>query len=243
MFEDSLFETGGRLNLRRGWTTLLSFALQACAVGLLILVPLLYTNALPALRRVDILPPPPRGAARPPEPQRPRSARQQSEIIGHTLLQPRSIPLVVAELHEDVPPPPNPGPAGPLVTGATGDPNGVANSILTPQTPVHPTLNPPERKTPLPVSSGVVQGNLMSQVKPQYPHTAIAARVQGQVVLVAIISKQGTIENLQTVSGHPLLVPAAIEAVRLWRYRPYLLNGVPVEVETQITVNFSLGAP
>jgi len=59
-------------------------------------------------------------------------------------------------------------------------------------------------------------------------------------VLQAVISKQGSIENLQVLTGHPLLVPAAIEAVRQWHYRPYVLNNEPVEVETQITVNFSL---
>jgi protein TonB len=69
---------------------------------------------------------------------------------------------------------------------------------------------------------------------------ARAARIEGTVVLQAIISKQGTIENLKVVSGHPMLVQAAIDAVREWRYRPYILNNEPVEVETQITVNFSL---
>ena len=69
---------------------------------------------------------------------------------------------------------------------------------------------------------------------------ARTARIQGPVVLQAVISKQGTIENLKVVTGHPLLTPAAIDAVRQWRYRPYILNNDPVEVETQITVNFSL---
>lgn len=75
---------------------------------------------------------------------------------------------------------------------------------------------------------------------PTYPSLARAARIEGMVVLQAIISKQGTIENLKVVSGHPMLVQAAIDAVREWRYRPYILNNEPVEVETQITVNFSL---
>jgi periplasmic protein TonB len=79
------------------------------------------------------------------------------------------------------------------------------------------------------------------KVQPAYPALARSARVQGIVVLQAIISKQGTIENLRILTGHPMLAPAAIEAVRQWRYRPYILNGEPVEVETQITVNFALG--
>jgi protein TonB len=61
------------------------------------------------------------------------------------------------------------------------------------------------------------------------------------VVLEAVISKAGTMQNLRLISGHPLLVPAAIEAVNQWRYRPYILNGEAIEVETQITVNFILG--
>jgi protein TonB len=92
-----------------------------------------------------------------------------------------------------------------------------------------------------PVSvSHMSEGDLLRKILPTYPALARSARVQGQVVLQAVISKQGAIENLKVLTGHPLLVPAAIEAVRQWRYRPYVLNNEPVEVETQITVNFSL---
>jgi protein TonB len=85
------------------------------------------------------------------------------------------------------------------------------------------------------------EGDLVRKILPTYPPLARSARIQGQVVLQAVISKQGVIEILKLLSGHPMLVPAAIEAVRQWRYRPYVLNNEPVEVETQITVNFSLG--
>ena len=84
------------------------------------------------------------------------------------------------------------------------------------------------------------EGNLIRRVQPSYPPLARSARIQGTVVLQAIISKDGSIENLRLLSGHPMLAPAAIEAVKQWRYRPYVLNNEPVEVETQITVNFSL---
>jgi len=84
------------------------------------------------------------------------------------------------------------------------------------------------------------EGDIIRKVQPTYPPLARSARIQGTVVLQAVISTQGTIENLRVVTGHPLLAPAAIEAVRQWRYRPYILNNDPVEVETQITVNFSL---
>jgi protein TonB len=82
---------------------------------------------------------------------------------------------------------------------------------------------------------------LMYQMRPQYPRLAVQARIQGTVVLQAVIGKDGTVQDLRLISGHPLLAPAAIEAVKQWRYRPYLLNNEPVEVDTQINVNFTLG--
>jgi protein TonB len=90
------------------------------------------------------------------------------------------------------------------------------------------------------VSSGVVSGLLVRKVPPAYPPLARQARIQGVVVLQAQISKEGNIENLTLISGHPMLAPAAIEAVKQWKYRPYLLNGEPVEVDTQVQVNFTL---
>jgi protein TonB len=92
------------------------------------------------------------------------------------------------------------------------------------------------------ISQGVTRGLLIQKVEPQYPPLARAARVQGDVVLSAVIDTNGQITNLQLVSGHPMLVPAAIAAVKQWRYKPYLLNGQPVEVETTITVIFSLSS-
>jgi len=89
--------------------------------------------------------------------------------------------------------------------------------------------------------SEMLQGSLIRKVEPKYPPLAMAARIQGSVVLAAVISKAGTIENLRLVTGHPMLVAAAIDAVRQWQYRPYILNGDVIEVETQITVNFVLG--
>jgi protein TonB len=121
-------------------------------------------------------------------------------------------------------------------------PGGVANSVITEiarATP--PALVKPSPPQKLRVSSGVAAGMLVRQVKPQYPQIAVQARIQGTVVLQAVIAKDGTVRDLRLVSGHPMLVPAAIEAVKLWRYRPYLLNGEPVEVDTQINVNFTLG--
>ena len=86
----------------------------------------------------------------------------------------------------------------------------------------------------------MMEGNLILRVQPLYPPLARQARIQGQVVLRAVISRSGAIENLQVLSGHPMLVQSAIDAVKQWHYRPYSLNGEAVEVETQVTVNFVL---
>jgi protein TonB len=86
----------------------------------------------------------------------------------------------------------------------------------------------------------VTQGLLIRKIQPAYPPLARQARIQGSVLLQAEISKDGSIQNLRLISGHPMLAPAAIEAVKQWKYKPYILNGEPVEVETQITVNFTL---
>ena len=109
--------------------------------------------------------------------------------------------------------------------------SGVANSNSTPLIPLHQRVR---------VSSGVMQSFVLSKVPPQYPQDAKDQHIQGVVVLKASIGKEGSVENLVLVSGHPLLAPAAIEAVKQWKYQPYLLNGAPVEVETQISVNFTL---
>jgi protein TonB len=92
----------------------------------------------------------------------------------------------------------------------------------------------------LQVSQGVTQGMLLHRVQPSYPALARQARIQGSVVLQAEIGRDGSIQNLHLISGHPMLAPSAVEAVKQWKYKPYILNQQPVEVETTITVNFSL---
>jgi len=88
--------------------------------------------------------------------------------------------------------------------------------------------------------SRIDPGHIIRRVDPPYPPLARATRIQGPVTLHAVISRDGVIENLQLVSGHPLLVRAALDAVSQWRFRPYVLNGQPIEVETEITINFIL---
>ena len=118
-----------------------------------------------------------------------------------------------------------------------GQMGGVIGGIISSAPVAVPKVATPQRVR---VSQGVTQGLLIRKVQPNYPPLARQARIQGAVQLQAEISKEGTIENLRLISGHPMLAPAAIEAVKQWRYKPYILNGEPVEVETQITVNFTL---
>jgi len=93
------------------------------------------------------------------------------------------------------------------------------------------------------ISQGVAQGLLVRKVDPVYPPLARQARISGTVVLRVLIGTDGSIENLTLVSGHPMLVPAAIEAVKQWKYKPFLLNGQPLKVDTEVTVNFALSTP
>ena len=223
----------------RGWTTLASFAVQALALGGLLLLPLLYTQALPQLQLMAALvaPAPPPAPAAPPTAH--ALATSPSNMLGQTLLMPRSIPRSIADLNDAGPPPELPsGPGVPGSTGLPGAQNPVWGSI---GEGMNPLPLPPPVPTPRTLRvSHVMESNLIHRVQPEYPQLARQARIQGVVVLRAIISREGRIENLQVLSGHPLLVPAALDAVRQWRYRPYSLNDQPVEVETQITVNFTL---
>ncbi len=109
--------------------------------------------------------------------------------------------------------------------------------VSTAQMETHVSSGSPRR---IRVGANVQQANLIYSPKPVYPPLAKQARIQGVVRLNAVVSKEGTVENLDAASGHPLLVPAALDAVRQWVYRPTLLNGEPVEVVTVVDVNFTL---
>jgi periplasmic protein TonB len=243
MFEDSLIESGGKLRTKRGFTTTLSFVLQACLVAILILIPLLYTEALPKQQLMTFLvaPPPPPPPPPPPAAAPVKVVKVQTDIVNGQLRTPTKIPQKVQMIKEEEQPPPAMAAAG-VVGGVPGgvpggQMGGVIGGIIS-STPVAvPKAVTPQRVR---VSQGVTQGLLIHKVQPNYPPLARQARIQGAVQLQALISKQGTIENLRVISGHPMLSPSAIDAVKQWRYKPYILNGEPVEVETQITVNFTL---
>ncbi len=238
MFENTLISSStGRS--RRSLTALTSFGVQALAVAILLIVPLLRPTGIPSLRE---LPTPISLSQDQPEPVAVRStpaanAGVHSAAAEIVLRQPSQVPSQIVATNDTAPPPISASGAYiPGTAGTTGP--GIFDSLGTGPAPVIP--KPPvsaERTVRL---SHISEGDLVRKVLPAYPPLARSARIQGTVVLQAMIGKQGTIEDLRLVSGHPMLATAAIEAVRQWRYRPYILNGQPVEVETQITVNFSL---
>ena len=244
MFEDSLFATNPRPNPRRGWSALLSFALQAVLVTMLVAAPLFYTEALPMdyARSFIELPTPPPGPP-PPPPRGPVAHHPSpSNLEGEHIIEIHEVPKgPPKQIVERVAPPhwtPDDFVTG--STGASGADNGIGNVLGGTSGRGIPVPPPPTPTKPVPVSH-ISEGLLIHKVTPEYPEIAKMAHQQGTVVLHAIIGRDGAIQQLQAVSGPPLLVPAAVRAVQQWRYRPYILNGQPVEVETQITVNFRLG--
>lgn len=240
MFADSLLETSWADRGRRSWMTLTSFGLQAVIVGLLLLIPLLTTVGSPS-GRTTVSTPISLGRRDPgPAPQTHGGARRSGVQIvpfAGRIMAPGRIPHGI-----------HPGTDTTPVAGPIGDPSLPFGPYIGegPNLPItisgsHPVMP----VAPKPVAkvfrtSSILQGSLIRRVEPVYPPLARSARIEGPVVLAAVISKAGTIENLTLLSGHPMLVRAAIDAVSQWRYRPYILNGDVIEVDTQITVNFVL---
>jgi protein TonB len=242
MFSHSLLELSEIERRRRKGAALFSFILQGLIVGVLVLLPLWFLDTLPAQQLVTFLvappPPPP-----PPPPAPPVKAVQMvSQIVNGQLLAPSKIPKVVKMIKEEEAPPPATGVTGGVVGGVPGgQAGGVIGSLISTANRSGNTA-PKAEEIPkrLVVSQGVSLGMLQSKIEPVYPIIARRARVQGTVTLRAIISTQGTIESLQVVDGHPMLVNAALDAVKQWRYKPYMLSGQPVEVETTVFVNFHI---
>ena len=245
MFEQSLLDLQGT-KTKTKYTVVMSFLLECVAIAIMVLIPLIYTNTLPAYSLMSYL------VAPPPPPPPPPPAVKVAKIVPRELdpgklLQPKSIPKKVQIIEESAPPAAIAGVVGGVPGGMMGGAlGGVIGGIIS-SAPVAPPPPPPKVEAPkavapqrIRVGGNVQKANLINAPKPVYPPLAKQARISGVVKLNAIISKEGVIEQLNVVSGHPLLIPAALEAVKQWRYKPTLLNGEPVEVITQIDVNFTL---
>jgi protein TonB len=248
MFADSVLDFGQQKK-RQSFATVTSFILNCLAIGVMLIMPLAFPEGLPKAQLLTFLvAPPPPPPPPPPAAEVQRVVRQvQTDMLNTGQLRtPSRIPRRVQMIREEDAPPPMPSVGG-VVGGVPGgipggQLGGVIGGIVSATSNAAIPKFVPVTPQRVRISQGVTRGLLIQKVEPQYPPLARAARVQGDVVLSAVIDTNGQITNLQLVSGHPMLVPAAIAAVKQWRYKPYLLNGQPVEVETTITVIFSLSS-
>lgn len=233
MFEDSTFASTGRIRTRSRAGAIAAIVVESIALLALVLFPLIYPSVLPS-RVASVLIEPPLRDVQQPQQQRAQSTTTTHSVINFVSISaPRVIPDHIAST--DGPEPTvtlNPGEM--IATNDAGPGNGPFASAPA------VTLARPAPREPMRVPSNVVSSMIIVQGLPHYPQIAITTRTQGMVVLAAVVSRSGTIENLRVLSGPTMLQQAALDAVRTWRYRPYLLNGEPVDVETTISVVFRL---
>jgi periplasmic protein TonB len=240
MFEDLVVSSPNPKGTNKPWTVVVSMLAQAAVLAIVILIPLIYTEALPKAMMATLIvaPPPP-----PPPPPPPAAVVKIVKPIQHLmdagkLTAPKVIPKDVKIIKEEEPDM-SVGMTGGVPGGvAGGSMGGVIGGVIGGMGGAPPP--------PKPVQGRIRQGGqvqaakLVNKVTPMYPPLAKQTRQSGTVRLHAIIAKDGSIQSLDVVSGPPLLQSSALEAVRQWRYQPTLLNGEPVEVETTIDVIFSL---
>lgn len=233
MFNQLVVSGVNQEGTHKPWAVTMSFLVQLVIVGVMILIPLIYTEALPKGMLNTFLvapapPPPPPPPAAPVKIVRPRIVQPQ------TMVAPTVIPKQVAMIKDEAPDVGS-GASGFGVAGGTGD--ALGGGILNTAPPPPPKAAPSRIK----VGGNVQSASLLRQVQPVYPPIAKTAHVSGTVILHAIIAKDGSIQELQYVSGPALLMKAAMDAVHEWRYKPTMLNGEPVEVDTTVQVVFTLG--
>jgi protein TonB len=235
MFEDSTFESAGRIRTRSRRWMMAALLLNGSILLTLVLIPLIYPEALPRAMMNILLeaPAPPPQQLHPVQQAVTRVSREAPEMLDGHIFAPPKIPISIRMINTPEPPGGNTMP-GMAELGGPGIPGAIFPGHSQPPR-VRQAVTGPVR-----LPSSLVAGLLVSKVLPAYPQIAKAARRQGVIVLQATISRTGTIENLRVISGDPMLQQAALESVSHWRYRPYLLNGQPVEVETTVNVIFRL---
>jgi protein TonB len=241
MFDEMVVSSPNPSKTNKWWTVWVSGLFQAVFLGILILIPLIYTEALPKTMMATMLtaPPPPPPPPPPPVVQQVVHIKPQVHLMdAGKLVQPKVIPKDVKIIKEDAPDV-SQGMAGGVPGGvAGGSMGGVIGGVIGGMGGAPP---PPKPTATRIRQGGAVQAaKLVNRVQPVYPPLARQTRISGTVRLHALISKTGSVESLEVLSGHPLLVRAAMDAVQQWRYQPTLLNGEPVEVDTTIDVIFSL---
>jgi periplasmic protein TonB len=236
MFADSLLESSPHAGHGSAWSKLASTLLQSAALAVALAIPLFH------IERMQTLPPPPSirmtSIQQPPtiQAQSPASNRM-APTMSYEVVQPSSIPSHIARVDE------RPSAAGaPNVGPLCGSNCGAGVAITNIVSSGAPIMGPPLPHVPSrPTRVSEMQlGELVRKVLPEYPIVAKQLRIQGSVLLLATIGRDGRVEHVEAVKGPPLLVQPAMRAVEQWKYRPYLLNHEAVEVQTQITVNFVL---
>jgi protein TonB len=244
MFEEMVVSSPHPKKTNKPWTVVVSMILQTAFLGILILIPLIYTEALPKAMMATMLtaPPPPPPPPPPPAAVQVVHVKPQAHLMdAGKLVQPKVIPKEVKIIKEEAEPDvASVGMAGGVPGGvAGGSMGGVLGGVIGGMGGAPPPPRP-HQTGPLRVGGNVQAARIINRVQPSYPPLARQTRISGTVRLHAIIGKDGTIQQLEVMSGHPLLQQAALDAVRQWRYQPTLLNGEPVEVDTTIDVIFSL---
>jgi len=252
MFEQTFVDGVGKTN--KSWTVMVSFVGQIILIVVAVILPLIYTEVLPSttLQSFLVAPPPP-----PPPPPPPAAATPVKvvkviprQFDAGKLMAPKSVPKEIATIKEDELPPPSSGVAGVVGGVAGGVSGGAVGGVLggiiggipsaAPPPPPPPVVKKEAAPTRIKVGGNVQGAMILKKTPPVYPQLAKSARVSGVVHLAAIISKDGTIQELHSLGGPALLIQAAMDAVKQWVYRPTMLNGEPVQVETTIDVNFTL---
>jgi periplasmic protein TonB len=235
MFEDSTFESTGRIKTRSRRWMLATLGMNGAILIALILLPLIYPDALPQhiIPALVVAPEVPQRET-PQQPAHLRAAAPHdfSEMMDRQLMAPRRIPSGITSIEDHGVPFTN------SIATDTGLTDGGGRNPFGNESPAV-VVHPPTPST-VHLPSKLVEGFLIYKNVPAYPIIAKTAGIQGTVVLQATISKTGTIENLRVIAGSPMLQQAAIDAVKTWRYRPYLLNDQAVEVETTVSVIFKL---
>jgi protein TonB len=239
MFDEMVVSSPNAKRTNKPWTVVLSMIFQVAFLAVLILIPLIYTEALPKTMMATLLvaPPPPPPPPPPPIAQVVHVKPQVHLMDAGKLVTPKVIPKDIKIIKEDAPD--MSGMQGGVVGGvAGGQMGGVIGGVIGGVGAAPPPPKPTQQRIR---QGGQVQAaKLTNKVTPMYPPLARQTRISGTVRLHAIIAKNGSVEQLEVISGHPLLVQAALDAVRQWKYQPTTLNGDNVEVDTTIDVIFSL---
>lgn len=237
MFGETLLESSSTARKRKRWPMAAAFVVQAMLAAIAVIVPLLSTGVIPLSARMRIIAPLTQPA--PVEkPDRVRTDRSSNSAAATTA--PRQTVVMLVSNNSNA-----------IHWGHNDRETTTDPTLAQPGDPGMGTKNMPNlppgghgsnvELQPKRVVSVLSEAQLLNRVEPVYPKIALLSGVQGEVKLHAIIARDGKIMSLSVISGHPLLVRAAEDAVSQWRYRPYYLNGEPVEVETFITVHFTKG--